>query len=98
MEFFDWTMLGTFAGAVFAVSLFTQFSKDIPLIKKIPTQLWSYIVSVIVLAASKWFTTGMDLSSIGLIMINSVLVSLASNGGYEAINKIKNASNEKIEG
>lgn len=89
MEFFDWNMLGTYAGAVMAVGVITEITKEIPLIKKIPTLAWSYILSLIVLLAAMFFGTGFTVESAGLAVFNAAVVSLAANGGYEAIQRIK---------
>ena len=42
MEFFDWSILGTLAGAVAAVAVLTEITKNLPGVRKIPTQIWSY--------------------------------------------------------
>lgn len=89
MEFFDWNSLGSFAGAALAVAALTQITKNAPLIRRLPTQLWSYILAVIVLAAAGCFTGGLDVSGAMLTLINAALVSLATNGGYEAILRLK---------
>ena len=41
MDFFDWSMLGTYAGAVMAVGVLTQVTKGIKFVELIPTQIWS---------------------------------------------------------
>lgn len=89
MEFFDWDTLMSFSGAALAVSVLTQLSKDIPLVRRVPTQLWSYLLSLIVLLAARYFTGGLSLASGALSLINAALISLASNGGYEAILRLK---------
>ena len=89
MEFFDWNMLLTFGGAALAVSVLTQLSKEIPVVRRIPTQLWSYLLSLLVLLAANYFTGGLNTSAAALTLINAALISLASNGGYEAISRIK---------
>lgn len=89
MEFFDWNMLGTYAGAVMAVGVITEITKEIPFIKKIPTLAWSYILSLIVLLAAMFFGTGFTVEATGLAAFNAAVVSLASNGGYEAIQRVK---------
>ena len=48
-EFFSWDMLGTYAGAVTAVSLMVQFTKGLPFIKALPTQAWSYALALVTL-------------------------------------------------
>ena len=98
LEFFDWAILGTFAGATFAVAILTQFTKSIPGISKVPTQVWSYILAVIVLIGAKLFAEELTLAEGLLAVVNAALVSLSANGGYEAIARIKNGvTTEKTE-
>lgn len=87
MEFFDWNMLGSYAGAVMAVGILTQVTKGIKFIEYIPTQLWSYILSLIVLVLAQVFGAGISVQSAVLAVFNAAVVSLAANGGYEAINR-----------
>ncbi len=90
MEFFDWTALRTYAGAVAAVGLLTQLTKNIPGIVKIPTQIWSYVLSAIILLLAEFFGGDLTVNQAVLTLINAAIVSLASNGGFEAItNTIK---------
>lgn len=91
-EFFSWDDLGTYAGAAALVALVTQLTKELPYIKKIPTQVWSYILAVLVLIASQVFTGTLSASSAALSLANGVLVSLASNGGYSLITRVKGAA------
>ena len=94
MEFFDWSVLLTFAGAVLAVAILTQITKNIPGIRLLSTQLWSYILAVVVLIAAHYFSGVLDMSNAALVLINAALVSLASNGGYSAIDRIKQSLTE----
>ena len=87
-QFFSWNILGTFAGAVLAVTLITQLTKDLPYIKKIPTQLWSYILAVVVLLAAQTFNGALTLSNAVLCLANGLLVSLGANGSYTAITRV----------
>ena len=89
MEFFTWDKLGTYAGAAALVALVTQLTKELPYVKKIPTQVWSYILAVIVLIASQAFAGSLSGSSAALALANGVLVSLAANGGYSLITRVK---------
>ncbi len=85
-EFVTWEFLATFAGAGFATALITQALKK--WISKLPTQLLSYIVAVVILLLANFFTIGLTASSAILLLINALGVSLASNGGYQAVAKI----------
>jgi len=82
-------MLGSYAGAAAAVGVLTQISKEIPGIKRIPTQLWSYILALATLAAAMLFTSGFSLQGMVLTAFNAAVVSLAANGGYSAIDRAK---------
>lgn len=88
-EFFTWDNLGTYAGAAALVALITQLTKELRYINKIPTQVWSYILAVVILIASQIFTGTLTGSSAALALANAVLVSLASNGGYSLITRVK---------
>lgn len=81
-EFFTWSLLGSYAGATVFVALVTQITKEIPYINKIPTRVWSYLVSLVTLTAATLFTGGWDASALALNVINAVLVALAAQGGY----------------
>lgn len=56
MEFVSWTMLATFAGSLSMVLLITQLTKELKFIKKIPTQIWSYTIAIIILFPAYFFT------------------------------------------
>lgn len=84
-EFFTWQMLGTYAGAVLATTLITQLFKGVGFIDRIPTRLFSYAVALIALLAAAFFGNALTLADGALCLLNAVIVSLAANGGYEAV-------------
>ena len=88
LAFFDWSMLGSMTGAVLAVVVLTQITKNIPGIAKIPTQIWSYLLSAVVLVLALVFgETEVTANGVVLALINAAVVSLAANGGYEAVTR-----------
>lgn len=88
LTFFDWSMLGSMTGAVLAVVVLTQITKNIPGIAKIPTQIWSYLLSAVVLVLALVFgETEVTANGVVLALINAAVVSLAANGGYEAVTR-----------
>ena len=89
MEFFDWSLLGSYAGAALAVAVLTQITKGIPGIVRIPTQLWSYILALVTLLLALIFGPGFSASGAVLALFNAALVSLAANGGYAAVERVK---------
>lgn len=84
-EFLTWGYLATYAGAVLIVAILCQFTKGLGPIDKIPTQLWSYILSLAVLYPAMLFTGQLNASTAAITLFNGVLVSIAANGGYSAI-------------
>lgn len=84
-DFFTWSLLGSYSGAILAVTLITQFVKGIGFIDKIPTRFVSWIVAVVVLILAQLFTAQLTVSSAVLTLLNAVVVSLAANGTYDAI-------------
>lgn len=89
-EFTTWANLATYGGALAMVLVLTQLTKGLPGIVKLPTRLWSYILSLIALLAGTYFTGGMDVSSGVLAIFNAAIVSLAANGGWDAIDRTLN--------
>ena len=94
MEFFDWNLLGSHAGAVLAVAVLTQITKGIPGIVKLPTQLWSYVLALITLLLALAFGPGFSASGAVLALFNAALVSLAANGGYAAAERLRAGKEE----
>lgn len=89
-SFFTWEQLGSYAGATIAVMIIVQFTKDLPFISKIPTRLWAYLLSVVILILATLFTvTEVTPSIILLCFINGVVVALAAIGGYHTVADIK---------
>ena len=87
-SFFDWGMLGTFAGAAAATGIVTQAVKGI--FQKIPTQLVSYVIAVVILGLATAATGGaFDWTGWALVPLNAVVVSLSANGGFEAIKRVQ---------
>lgn len=88
-QYLTWTFLATYGGALAMVTLLTQFTKELGFIDKMPTQLWSYILSLAVLFPAMYFTGQLTTEMIFLTFFNGVIVSLGSNGGYNAVNRIR---------
>ena len=90
MDFFTWEILTTMAGATFAVAILTEITKNAPGIRKLPTQLWSLILAFLVLIGAQAAMGTLTLATGGLAVINAALVSLAANGGYDLLERLKN--------
>lgn len=95
-SFFTWDQLGSYAGATMAVMIITQFTKELPGIKSIPTRLWAYIISAVILILATVFTVdNITPSVILLCLINAVIVAMAAIGGYHTVADIKAKGSEE---
>jgi hypothetical protein len=86
-DFFTWTMLATYAGALAATIGITQLLKGVGFIDRIPTRLFSWIVAAVILIVASYFIGGLTVESAALCLINAVVVSLAANGGFDLVKK-----------
>ncbi len=95
MSFFDWTYLGTFAGALAAVALITELIKELPALKKVPTQFVSWVLAFVILILAQLFTGTLSAQSAVLCVLNGAMVSLAANGGYAALKRVMGGKDEE---
>lgn len=89
-EFFTWATLGSFAGAMAATGLITQFLKGI--IDKalpIPTRVLAYFVALAVLTAAGVFLGEFSAESMALNLLNAVIVATATSGTIDAAAELK---------
>ena len=89
-NFISWSFFATFAGASAGTVLITQLLKEwVKERLKIPPQLLSYIIAVVLMAGAAFFTRSADTAGdYAIILINALFVALASNGQYDALNSI----------
>lgn len=84
-SFLSWDILTTFAGVAACTGLLTQMLKSVT--AKLPTQWLSYIIAVVLLVITTAATGGwmQPWTVWALVPLNAALVSLASNGAYQAL-------------
>lgn len=87
-EFVTWATLATYGGALAMVLVLTQLTKELKHIKSIPTQLWSYILALVVLYPALYFTGQLTPDAAILTLFNAAIISLAANGGFDAVKRI----------
>lgn len=85
--------LSSFAGTLLAVELIVFTTKDLPLIRKIPTRLYTFILAVIHLVIVQVSSEKIDITVefVYILLINSLIVDMILCGGYDTlIGKFKN--------
>lgn len=83
-EPFTWQYLATISGAAALTLLVVQFVKA-PLDKvwKIPTRFLAYIIALVTLLAATALTTGLNIDSVLLAVVNAILAATSAYGMYE---------------
>ncbi len=85
-QFLTWSDLATYGGAVMAVLIITEFTKDLPGIRFLPTRLWAYLVALTLLVLGTVFTANrVQAQDILLCMVNGVIVAMAAVGSYHSV-------------
>ena len=85
-SFFTWSDLITYGGAVMAVLIITEFTKDLPVIRCIPTRLWAYLIALVLLMSAVVFTSEtIYAEDILLCFVNGILVAMAAVGSYHSV-------------
>ena len=91
-QFLTWEMFGDYATFTCVVFSIVAVTKNFWLIKKMPTRLWSIIVSFILLLLINLQAETFVAWDIVLYAVNSILISLTANGLAD-INKAGVAKN-----
>ena len=79
-NFLTWDVLTTYASFVSMVFMVVEFTKDLKIIKKIPTKYWSFFIAFILLCATNIVMNTFMVADIILYLLNSISISLGSNG------------------
>jgi len=88
-EFFTWVTLATFGGASIGTAIITQFIKEWSFINRIPTQILSYFIALIILLGANYAIGAISgWAEFGIIPLNAILVSLAANGEFAAVKRL----------
>ena len=86
-NFLSKEFLSSFVGTSIAVELIIHFTKELPLIKKIPTRLYTVIISLIHLFIINISINSMEINIINIycLIINAFVIALILTGGYDFI-------------
>lgn len=79
-SFITWDILlsyTTFVGIAFTV---VEFTKELPLINKMSTKYWSFLVCLFLLIATNLAVETFKVKDILLYILSSITISLSANG------------------
>ena len=82
-DFLTLEVIATYMGSIISVFLLTEVLKDLPIIKKIPTKYFVIIVSFIHLLIISLVNGTFSISSLYLLILNSIVIALAAMGGKD---------------
>ena len=103
-DFLSKNFLSSFTGTLIAVELIVFVTKDIYLIKRIPTRIYTFVLAIIHLLIVKGTSNQLtwSIECIYRLFINGLVVTVFLCGGYdtimEKINNIKNISDNSAVG
>lgn len=89
-QFLTWDVLKTYASFVAIVFMVVEFTKELKIVKKIPTRYWSFFISFVLLVTTNIVMDSFRAIDIILYVLTSMSISLGSNGLSNF-----NAKNEK---
>lgn len=86
-NFVDMEFLAGFAGTIICIELIVYCTKELPIINKIPTRIYTFILALIHLLIVKiaMGTVVLSIGNVYLIIINSFLISVILCGGYDIV-------------
>jgi len=79
-SFLTWDNLTTYASFVTIVFMVVEFTKELKLVKKIPTKYWSFFIAVILMTITNIVMGTFKGIDIVLYLLTSISISLGSNG------------------
>jgi hypothetical protein len=86
-QFLTWEMLGDYVTFVGVILTVVAFTKEMPIIKLIPTRLWSFIVSFVLLSLVNLYNGTFEWIHLAIYAINAIMMSASANGISDANNK-----------
>lgn len=79
-NFFDWSILTTYASFVTTVFMVVEFTKNIGKVKKIPTRYWSFLIAFILMIFTNLALNTFEIKDMVLYGLSAISISLGSNG------------------
>ena len=99
--FLDWQYVATFAGVVCCTQMVSEFFKELPYVKKMPTKYFCAIVSFILIILSMIFTEVFTFKDLPLAVLNAILITFTACGGhdfhYRKVRSIEDKEEDKPE-
>lgn len=95
-NFMTWETLLTYTSFVSTVYMVVEFTKKLPLIKKIPTRYWSFFISLGLLIIINLVMKSFRWEDIILYALSSMAISLGSNGLSNFNKKVSDSNDNNI--
>lgn len=89
-EFLTWDILKDYVSFVGIVFSIVAFTKNLPFIVAIPTRLWSFIISFLLLVIVNIHSLTFNWFDLILYGINAILISASANGIADANKDVEN--------
>ena len=87
-EFITWDMLSDFVKLTSIVFAATQFTKNLPIVGKIRTQYWSWIIAVIIITLTHFNMDNFAWMDLLLYGLSAMFISTSASGMYDVGSKL----------
>ena len=79
--------LVTFTMTIVIIELWVGFTKNFPFVKKVPTRIYTFILSIIHLIIINSGLGTLDVTALGIytLLCNSLIISILLCGGYDVM-------------
>ena len=79
-NFITWDVLVNYTTFVSIVYMVVEFTKTLPIVKKIPTKYWSFITSFVLIIMTNLAVGNFIIKNVLLYALSSIAISLSANG------------------
>ena len=79
-KFITWDILTTYATFVTVVFMVVEFTKELKIVKKIPTKYWSFLIAFILLTITNLVVGNFKAVDMILYALSAISISLGANG------------------
>lgn len=87
-EFITWEMLGDFVKLTSIVFAATQFTKNLPIVGKIRTQYWSWVIAFIIITLFNVNVDTFKCMDLVLYGLSAMFISTSASGMYDVGSKL----------
>lgn len=86
-DFLTESFVSTFTGTLISIELIVFVTKELPIIKKIPTRIYTFILAIahLIIVKASAATLQLDVQNGYILVLNAMVITVILCGGYDTI-------------